>query len=70
MDRAEVTQRFCNLSAEVAAREFSWERASDCFCDPTREPIGSFQYDAEVIRFIEEAVEEKFAKLGKSPVAD
>ena len=65
MDREEVRKRFCVLSGEVARRQFDWGRASDCFCDPSREPIGSFQYEAEVLRFIEEAVDEKLAKLGK-----
>jgi len=58
MTKKEVIERFCALAGKVGIAAFDNTKASDCFCDERN----LFQFDDEVIEFIEAAVEEKLAK--------
>ena len=59
MNKQEAIKRLCAVSSSVAGH-FSWEHPSDCFCEYAcyANPIIS----AQIIKFIEIAVEEKIAR--------
>jgi hypothetical protein len=59
MTRQEVITRLCELVSLVNAEVFQFRVASDCFCE---EGNVNFQFEEEVIRFIEDAVKEKLEK--------
>ena len=57
MTKQEVMERLCTVTAEVAERRFGWGVAADCWCGKS-----GFEFQSmseKVIKFIEEAVEEK-----------
>jgi DNA-directed RNA polymerase specialized sigma24 family protein len=53
--REEVLIRLCILSSEVGETVYHDEIAHNCFCGAFRNSAG-FQFDEEVLRFIESAV--------------
>ena len=64
-EKQEVLRRFCALGARVAERRFDWHFASDCFCGDNFDSVvglgGYWRWDAEVLEFIEQAVEQALA---------
>jgi len=55
MTRQDVLKRFCQLSDDVMTKVFMCRVAADCFCRKDKH----FNFSAEVVKFIEEAVREK-----------
>jgi len=65
---ADAVARLCALQKEVVDAVFGYDAPNDCFCrDPERGgsnwSLDSFRHSGQSIRFIEEAVREKLAKL-------
>lgn len=58
--KAEVLSRLCKLSTKVTETQFKYTLPSDCFCG--EKCSHHFQYDEEVILFIEQCV---LNKLGE-----
>jgi len=56
-NKRELVDRFCKLSRRVAHCQFRFREPADCFCALHDDPY--FQFSEKVIKFIEEAVEEK-----------
>ena len=52
--KEQVIERFCKLATKVGDREFNHTLPHDCFCTNK----GDFQFDEEVLDFIERCVEE------------
>ncbi len=62
MTQQQVIERYCMLSAKVAEEVFDYQHAADCFCKPA--PSGwEYRYEEAVIKFIEDAVQEKIASM-------
>lgn len=65
LTKQQVIERLCKLSTKVGEEVFCNQKAHDCFCgeNKTSEVFsGGFQFEEEVIEFIEEAVREKMDK--------
>ncbi len=57
MTKAEVIARLCGLSSRVMNVKFSADIPADCFCSEGRYgPIGNYQFDEQIVEFIEHAV--------------
>ncbi len=73
LERGEVINRLCALSAHVMDKRFGCSHAADCFCADARprrsDRIDEYQFDQEVLEFIEMAVAEKLRAIdmGKAP---
>jgi len=69
LNRKETITRLCQLAGKVREAKFP-QQAADCFCnDSFFRRVGSwsdFRFDSEVMRFIEEAVNEKLMSEGKT----
>jgi hypothetical protein len=65
LTQKEVRARFCGLSTKVMENKFDLIEPADCFCggNPMLDPSG-YQFSAQVMQFIEQAVDEKLAKEG------
>jgi len=62
MTRQQVIERYCLLSKKVATDVFRFTVPADCFCGDNKfaaENPAYYQYSEDVIRFIEDAVNEK-----------
>ena len=57
MNRNEVIKRFCELATVVGAHH-DHEHAHDCFCSDRGVPFGGFQFNPQIIGFIEDAVKQ------------
>ncbi len=62
MNREEVISRMCKLASKVNTEKFKWSLPSDCFCEESTGSF-SFQFDEEVLEFIEQAVKDKLDTL-------
>jgi hypothetical protein len=64
MDSVEVQQRLCLLTTRVAGEVFKWNAAADCWCGEN--PVSALGYpfsmDESVLRYIEDAVQEKMER--------
>lgn len=56
MTREEVIEAFCALSEQVMSKKFRGQRAADCFCGNNATSLPNFQYEPEVMQYIEDAV--------------
>lgn len=56
-----IVERLCKIGGKVAQEKFDWGKAADCICPSEKDDL-TFNYDAEVIEFIEQAVQEKLAR--------
>lgn len=66
MNKEDVTKRLCKLSTIVGERAFGNLKAHDCFCvDAVNNEnfLDRFQFEDDVLRFIEVAVNERLEKL-------
>lgn len=61
MEKQEVIERFCQLSRKVNKEIFKFHRAADCFCNHVPQ-LSNFQFEEEVIKFIEDSVQEAINK--------
>ncbi len=65
MTKSEIITKFCELSANVG-KQLQHQHAHDCFCEHANlrpdSPYVSFQFEEAVLKFIEDAVNEKIAK--------
>lgn len=61
MTKDQVIERFCNLATTVNSKKFNFTRAADCFCHQSDEQA-NFQFEEEVICFIEDAVEKELTR--------
>lgn len=60
--KAEITSRMCSL-ASTASEAFKRMKAADCFCSvSSHRPESDFNFDEEVMEFIEKAVTDAIAK--------
>lgn len=59
MSKQDVLRRICDLVTRVQYSKFK-KKKCDCICEYS--DVKKFQFDPEIIKFIEEAVEEKLAK--------
>ena len=66
MDKKEVIARFCALASKVGEERFSHQYAHDCFCSE-QDRFDWFQFEFEIMKFIEEAVEKHLREQGKAP---
>jgi hypothetical protein len=62
MTRAEVIEAFCALSEQVMSKKFNCSRAADCFCSDDPKFYGNFQFEPEIIEFINSAVQDALRK--------
>lgn len=62
MTRNEVVKRFCELSSKVGAQHFHHDFSYDCFCEDSTAHPALFSFDEAVMKFVEDAVNEKMAK--------
>lgn len=65
MTKDEVIQRLCRLCTNTNNKVFKFKFATDCICGENQLKLGGFQFDTEVLNFIEAAVEEKIARTEK-----
>jgi len=59
MNKDQVIKRLCALSSNVGSRKFKSSIPHDCFCEDGKNSCFSFQFDEQIIEFIEQAVNEK-----------
>lgn len=59
LDKSEVIQRFCKLASKVGEVKFKHKIPHDCFCKEKCYNQNYFQFDEEVLEFIEDAVNDK-----------
>ena len=65
MKRQEVLMRFCNLSSLVAAKEYNWELLANCICSESLARDESYQFDEQIMEFIERAVKDRLNSVVK-----
>jgi hypothetical protein len=58
MERLAVISRFCIMSTLVGSKVFKHSCCHDCFCHQRNH----FQFDDEILEFIEAAVNEKISR--------
>ena len=61
LTKQQIIERFCKLATKVGEHEFKHTIPHDCFCGDDKTPkmfTGGFQFDEEVLEFIENCVEE------------
>jgi hypothetical protein len=63
MTKQETIERFCKLSRVVLDEVFDFQSCADCFCTDKDERW--FQFQENVMKFIEDAVDEKVGKEAK-----
>lgn len=58
MLKVEVQGRLCALARDVMDKKFGFRKAADCFCGANGADSNPmhFQFDPEVLKFIEDAV--------------
>jgi hypothetical protein len=61
MTPQEVQNRLCMLTTKVMEKQFSCHTPADCWCGQ-KEIAPGFQFSEDIIKFIEEAVEEKLKR--------
>ena len=56
--KEQVIHRFCALASRVQSDKFGHKVAADCFCDENKlsKNDGNFQFEDQVLEFIETAV--------------
>lgn len=57
MTKQQVLERFCNLAKKTMEKHFRYAKAADCFCGDNPNGMVNFQFDEEVMEFIEKAVD-------------
>lgn len=60
MRKEMVIQRLCALSSVVGGRKYHHHHAHDCFCVSNEHK--NFQFEEQILLFIEQAVYEKMLK--------
>jgi hypothetical protein len=58
-----VLERLCVMSTEVMEKVYRYQIPADCFCG--KQDFGDFQFDDEILEFIEKAVEDAIEKHKK-----
>ena len=67
MSKNEIISRFCKLANTVQDKKFAFSRAADCFCGENNSHFPAhFQFEDDVIDFIEKAVMEKLGRESPS----
>jgi len=61
MSKKEIVIRLCMLTTKVMNKKYNYTEPADCFCDASV-LNSSFNFSPEVLKFIEEAVDEKLEK--------
>lgn len=65
MDKKDVVERLCDLASRVGSKAFNNMKAHDCFCEAggaekrAAHALGDFQFEDDVLRFIETAVNKR-----------
>ena len=62
MKQKAIIARFCALASDVGTKVFAHKHAHDCFCGENKITTGSFQFEPEIIRYIEKVVREAIKK--------
>ncbi len=57
----EVIKRICELAGQVGYH-LQNKYAADCFCAESEQPPEYFRFEPEIMKFIEEAIQEKMNK--------
>ena len=55
-NKAEVIERFCQLSEKVMKDIYNYEYPADCFCQVNNVPDEQFIFSENVMKFIQKAV--------------
>ncbi len=63
MTPREVRVEFCSLGGKVGAY-FKHQYAHDCFCNLEQADEAHFQYESTILKFINDAVDEKITRDG------
>lgn len=61
-NKEDVISRLCKLSTLVMEKQFKYQNPADCFC--TTSNNSSFEFDEEVLEFIEQSVKDKLSLNG------
>jgi hypothetical protein len=60
MTKHQVIERFCALATRVNEKKFQFTKSADCFCQQGEQAShANFQFEKDVIHFIERAVEKE-----------
>jgi len=59
LSKQQVIEELCTLATRVGSEEFGHTLPHDCFCGENSFIDGDFQFDSEVLEFIEKCVEER-----------
>lgn len=67
MEKQKVIERFCALASKVGNEKYKSQYAADCFCgtNPNTWLTNNFQFEEPIMKFIEEAIEEKLQGVTK-----
>lgn len=52
----EVISRLCSVLTSVNNRKYNWTIPTDCFCDAKGTDYSNFQFDEEVLKYVEDCV--------------
>lgn len=66
MTKEQVLERLCIVVTKVGAEAFHEAEAHDCFCPVGQSNPSTFRVDEAVMKFIEDAVDEKIKKQASS----
>ena len=58
-NKEEVVTRLCMICTEVQHYKYQYDVPADCFCEKAEVPVDQFQFDLDVLKFIEDAVHAK-----------
>ena len=66
LDKQQIISRLCALATKVGEDAFNNRKAHDCFCGDNKVDgrfSGGFQFEEEVLCYIESAVNHKLSKI-------